>query len=82
MRVAAELLEVLACPQTHAPLVYFPRGERDDDEAHGFLLSPRAALRFPVEAGLPILLVEEAQSLGADEVARLLARAKELGLTS
>jgi uncharacterized protein YbaR (Trm112 family) len=75
-----ELLEVLVCPRSRAPLVYFPRGEADDDEAHGFLLCPASQLRYPIEDGVAVMLVEEAEPLTARDVDRLLGRARSLGL--
>jgi uncharacterized protein YbaR (Trm112 family) len=81
MPLSPTLLAVLACPKSRQPLVYFPKGEKNDDEASGFLLCPASSLRYRIEAGVPVLLVEEAQELEAKEVARLVARAKELGLT-
>ncbi len=80
MRVPAEMLAVLVCPVAKAPLLYFPRGERDDDEAHGFLLSPAAKLRYRIELGVPVLLAEDATPVDAAELGRLQARAAELGL--
>ena len=73
-------LAVLACPKSKQPLVYFPRGARDDDEAHGFLLCPGSRLKYRIEDSVPVLLVDEAEELAAPEVDRLLARAKELGV--
>ena len=75
------LLEVLACPKSKQPFVYFPRGEADDDEAKGFLLCPASRLRYRIEAGVPVLLIDEAQELEPAEVERLVARARELRLT-
>jgi uncharacterized protein len=66
------LLEILVCPKTKGPLVYFPED--------GLLLAPHARLRYRVDDGVPVLLVEEAQELTADETERLLARARTLGL--
>ena len=75
-----DLLAVLACPRSRSPLVYFPKGERGDDEAAAFLLCPASRLRYRIEAGVPVLLVEEAEELEPRECERLLARARELGL--
>ena len=75
-----ELLAVLVCPRSHAPLLYFPRGEADRDEAEAFLLCPSARLRYRIEHDVPILLVEEAEELAAPDVERLVARAKALGI--
>jgi uncharacterized protein YbaR (Trm112 family) len=71
---------LFVCPRSKQPLIYFPRGEDDRDEAQAFLLSPSSGLRYPFEDGLPVLLVDEATELTADEVARLVERAKVLGL--
>nr|HEX4318210.1 Trm112 family protein [Kofleriaceae bacterium] len=75
-----ELLEVLVCPRSHAPLLYFPRGEADRDEADAFLLCPSARLRYRIEHGVPVLLVDEAEELVAADVQRLVDRAKALGI--
>ena len=80
MALPESLLAVLACPRSKAPLVYFPRGETGQDEAAAFLLCPASRLRFPIEGGVPALLVEAATELAPDEVAHLVARARELGL--
>ncbi|HEY1554531.1 MAG TPA: Trm112 family protein [Kofleriaceae bacterium] len=71
--VSAALLEVLVCPKSKQPLIYFA------DE--GFLLCAASRLRYRIDDGVPVLLVEEATELSAGEVDRLVARAKERGLT-
>ena len=76
----AELLEVLVCVKSRSPLIYFPRGEGDDDEARGFLLCPASRLRYRIEDGVAVMLAEEAEELPAREVDRLVARARALGL--
>jgi len=72
--------QVLVCPKSGQPLIYFPRGERDADEADAFLLCPEARLRYRFEDGVPVLLEEEAEVLTKDATAALVARAKQLGL--
>jgi uncharacterized protein len=54
-----KLLEVLVCPQTRTPLRY--------DRARRELVSVAARLAYPVRDGVPILLIDEARELGADE---------------
>ncbi|MGE0741453.1 MAG: Trm112 family protein [Hyphomonadaceae bacterium] len=54
-----KLLEVLVCPQTRTPLRY----DRDRQE----LISESARLAYPVRDGVPIMLIDEARELGADE---------------
>ena len=61
-------------------MVYFPRGEADRDEADGFLFCPASRLRYPIQDGVPVMLVEEATEVSASDAAQLVARAKELGL--
>jgi uncharacterized protein YbaR (Trm112 family) len=53
--VDPRLLEVLVCPVTHTPLEY--------DRAHGELISRAAKLAYPIRAGVPIMLPEEARAL-------------------
>jgi len=74
------LLEVLACPKSKQTLVYFQRGEADDDEAKGFLLCPASRLRYRIDAGVPVMLLDEAVELEPAEVERLVGRARELRL--
>jgi uncharacterized protein YbaR (Trm112 family) len=76
----SELLEVLVCPKSKQPLVYFPRGEADRDEAAAFLLCPASRLRYPIQDGVPVMLVEEATELEPAAVDTLVARARVLGL--
>lgn len=54
-----KLLEVLVCPQTRTPLRY----DRERQE----LISDSARLAYPVRAGVPIMWIDEARELGADE---------------
>jgi uncharacterized protein YbaR (Trm112 family) len=76
----SQLVERLVCPKSKQPLIYFPRGEADKDERDGFLLSVSARLRYRIEDGVPVCLVEEAEQLSVDACQRLVARAQELGL--
>jgi uncharacterized protein YbaR (Trm112 family) len=74
------LLGVLVCPRSKQPLIYFPRGERDVDEAEACFIAPASRLRYRIDAGVPVLLVEEAEELSETQVARWIERAKQLGL--
>ncbi len=49
------MLEALICPQTHQRLDY--------DAAAQELISRSANLAFPIRAGIPILLINEARAL-------------------
>ncbi len=75
-----ELVAIMVCPQSRQPVVYFPRGDADRNEADAFLFCPASRLRYPIEDGVPVLLVEEATEVSAAAAAALLARARELGL--
>jgi uncharacterized protein YbaR (Trm112 family) len=76
----SDLVRVLVCPKSKQPLIYFPRGETDRDEADAFLLCPASRLRYPIRDGVAVLLVEEALAVAAPAVEALVARARELGL--
>ncbi len=68
------------CPKSKQPLVYFPRGEDDRDETSAFFLCPASRLRYRIDAGVPVFLIDEATEVAAAEVERLLGRARALGL--
>ncbi|MGN6105796.1 MAG: Trm112 family protein [Kofleriaceae bacterium] len=76
-----ELLDGLVCAKSKQPLIYFPRGDADTGEADGYLLCPASRLRYRIEHGFPVMLPEEAAELAPEVVERLIARARQLGLT-
>jgi uncharacterized protein len=78
--IDSQLIAILRCPESRQPLIYFPGGETGADEAAAFLLCPASALRYRVDDGIPVMLVDEAERLAAGDVDRLVARARELGL--
>jgi len=78
--LARELTEILVCPASKQALIYFPRGEDDRDEAAGFLLCASSRLKYRIDQGVPVLLVDEASQVSAAEVDRLVKRAKDLKL--
>ena len=53
--VDPKLLEILVCPLTKGPLEY----DQDAQE----LISHQARLAYPIRAGIPIMLIDEARSL-------------------
>ena len=61
MDVDPRLLEILVCPLTKGPLRY--------DRAAQELISDEAGLAYPIRDGIPIMLVDEARPLRADETA-------------
>ena len=63
MPIDDDLLEILACPESRAPLVAF------DDEAGAWLVSTDAATRRRYrisDDGIPILLIDESETLAED----------------
>jgi uncharacterized protein YbaR (Trm112 family) len=59
MPVDKELLDILACPESKAPLV------PHEDEKGEWLVSTDAETRrrYPVRDGIPIMLVDESEQL-------------------
>ena len=58
MKIDNWLLEILACPQCHAPL-------RADDEAGELVCTnPDCGLAYPVRDDIPVLLIDEARRPG------------------
>jgi len=66
------LLEILACPEDKGPLLYFA-----DEQS---LYNPRLQRRYAIRDDIPVMLVEEAESVTDDEHARLLAKAEQEGI--
>ena len=50
-----ELLKILICPKTKGPLIYDKKNEE--------LVSKKAGLAYPVEDGIPIMLIEKARKI-------------------
>ena len=71
--LARELLDVLVCPKSKEPLLYF--------EADGFLFCPASRLKYRIDQGVPVLLVDEAAQLDQAEADQLRKQAKALGLS-
>jgi len=72
MALDPRLLEILACPEDKGPLLYFA-----DEDA---LYNPRLRRRYQVNDGIPIMLIDEAQSVDDAEHQRLLAKADAEGI--
>jgi len=72
MALDPQLLDILACPQDKGPLLYFA-----DEDA---LYNPRLQRRYRVREGIPIMLIDEAETVDDAEHARLLAKAEADGI--
>ncbi len=66
------LLEILACPEDKGPLLYF------EDESS--LYNPRLRRRYHIRDGIPVMLVDEAETVDEEEHERLAAKAKAEGI--
>ncbi|MFD4368694.1 Trm112 family protein [Rhodococcus sp. NPDC058521] len=70
MAIDATLLSILACPQDKGPLLLI------DDEV---LYNPRLRRAYPIENGIPVLLIDEGRDVGEEEHESLVARAQPNG---
>jgi uncharacterized protein YbaR (Trm112 family) len=66
------LLDLLACPEDKGPLWYFA----DEDT----LYNPRLHRRYRIRDGIPVLLVDEAETVDEAEHDRLMAKAETDGV--
>jgi uncharacterized protein len=72
MSLDPQLLEILACPEDKGPLLYF-----EDEDA---LYNPRLKRRYAIRDDIPIMLIDEAETVSDDEHQRLLAKAESAGI--
>jgi uncharacterized protein len=72
MALDPKLLEILACPEDKGPLLYF-----DDESA---LYNPRLKRRYRVQDDIPIMLIDEAESVDDAEHQRLTDKAEREGV--
>jgi uncharacterized protein YbaR (Trm112 family) len=72
MALDPQLLELLACPDDKGPLLYFA-----DEDA---LYNPRLKRRYAIRDDIPVMLVDEAETVDDTEHARLLAKAEADGI--
>jgi uncharacterized protein YbaR (Trm112 family) len=67
-----QLLDILACPQDKGPLLYFK-----DEES---LYNPRLKRRYAIRDDIPIMLIDEAETVSDTEHDRLMAKAEADGV--
>ena len=72
MTLDPKLLDILACPEDKGPLLYFP------DESS--LYNPRLKRRYAVRDDIPIMLIDEAETVSDAEHDRLVAKAAAEGI--
>jgi uncharacterized protein YbaR (Trm112 family) len=68
----SKLLEILACPKDKGPLLYFA----DEDT----LYNPRLRLRYRITDDIPVMLIDEAESVDDSEDRRLTEKAEAQGV--
>lgn len=73
MALDPKLLEILACPKDKGPLLYF--------EAESSLYNPRLRLRYSITDDIPVMLIDQADTVDDTEHERLTALAAELGVS-
>ncbi len=72
MALDPQLLEILACPEDKGPLLYFASEDA--------LYNPRLQRRYTVRDDIPIMLIDEAETVDDAEHERLLALAEAEGI--
>ncbi|HEY2999072.1 MAG TPA: Trm112 family protein [Acidimicrobiales bacterium] len=72
MALDPQLLDILACPEDKGPLLYF-----EDEET---LYNPRLKRRYLIREDIPIMLIDEAETVDEAEHERLVAKAEAQGI--
>ena len=72
MALDPQLLAILACPEDKGPLLYF--------ESEDSLYNPRLRRRYAIRDDIPIMLIDEAETVSDAEHGRLLAKAEADGI--
>jgi uncharacterized protein YbaR (Trm112 family) len=70
--LAQDLVDLLLCPESKQPLVLVPAGV--EGAAAETLFCPASRLRYRIDDGVPVMLVDEADRLDEAAAKRLLAR--------
>ncbi|HLS78500.1 MAG TPA: Trm112 family protein [Nocardia sp.] len=63
------LLDLLACPQDKGPLLLVT-----DESGADVLYNPRLRRSYPIENGIPVLLVDDARDVSEAEHEKLIAQ--------
>ena len=72
MALDPTLLEILACPDDKGPLLYF--------ESEDSLYNPRLKRRYAIRDDIPIMLIDESETVDDAEHERLMAKAEANGI--
>jgi uncharacterized protein len=72
MALDTQLLDILACPEDKGPLYYF----EDEDR----LYNPRLKRSYPIREDIPIMLIDEAETVDDATHERLMGKASSEGI--
>jgi uncharacterized protein YbaR (Trm112 family) len=72
MTLDSRLLEILACPSDKGPLLYF----EDEDR----LYNPRLKRSYSIRDDIPIMLIDESETVDDETHERLVAKADSQGI--
>ena len=72
MTLAAELLEILACPEDKGPLYYI--------ESESVLYNPRLHRSYEIRDDIPVMLIDESTTVEDAEHDRLMAIVEREGI--
>ena len=72
MALDPKLLEILACPEDKGPLLYF-----EDEQV---LYNPRLKRKYQIRDDIPIMLIDEAETVDDAEHDRLTKKAESDGI--
>ncbi len=72
MALDPQLLEILACPDDKGPLLYLA-----DEEA---LYNPRLKRRYSVQGDIPVMLIDESETVDDAEHDRIMAKVEAEGI--
>ena len=72
MALDPQLLDILACPEDKGPLLYF--------ESEDALYNPRLKRKYAIKDDIPIMLIDEAETVDDQEHDRLMKKAETDGI--
>jgi uncharacterized protein YbaR (Trm112 family) len=72
MPLDPQLLDILACPEDKGPLLYF--------EGEDALYNPRLKKKYAIKDDIPIMLIDEAETVDDGEHQRLMDKAAAEGI--
>ena len=74
MTVSPELLDILRCSQCKGELLFFEDGDSAAKKQDSFLFCGSCMLCYPVDEGIPVMIIEDATKVDEAEAKRLLTK--------